>query len=220
MTMSQRYLVLATALAAGVVIAVPLSPGRAEDGTATAEPGFNLDAGQINAGFDRKLPSNSESRKIPTPAEARAAKMMKAPSESSLGETPASTTGSASTDAAPASPPGPIGATGQTMPAKFSQRNDILDRVPIMAQPMMLTDQERQQIYQAVLADKSQPAPDADTLAPASELSTSQALSDMHALPQSVQGVAAIKGLKYVKSKSKVLLVEPSTRVVVEEIAS
>ncbi len=83
---------------------------------------------------------------------------------------------------------GPIGATGQTMPAKFSARNDVLDRAPIMAFTPKLSDQDRQQILQAVMADKSQVAADADTLQPASELSTSQALNDMHALPESVSG--------------------------------
>ena len=42
---------------------------------------------------------------------------------------------------------GPIGATGQTMPAKFSARNDVLDRAPIMACTPKLSDQDRQQIY-------------------------------------------------------------------------
>ena len=116
--------------------------------------------------------------------------------------------------------PGPIGATGQTMPAKFSSRNDILDRTPIMAWPQKLSDPERQRIYQAVMADKSQPAADADTLAPAGELSTEQALNGMHPLPASLGDIDAVKRLQYVKSKDKVLLVEPSTRIVVEQIKS
>jgi hypothetical protein len=115
---------------------------------------------------------------------------------------------------------GPIGAVGETIPAKFSQRNDILDRTPMMALPSGLTDQERQQIYQAVMADKSQPATDADALAPASELSTRQALDEMHELPASVKGIGGVSKLKFVKAKNKVLLVEPSTRTVVEQITS
>ena len=70
------------------------------------------------------------------------------------------------------------------------------------------------------MADKSQPAADADTLQPASELSTSQALNDMHALPESVSGISGVNQLKYLKAKTKVLLVEPSTRIVVDEIPS
>ena len=131
-----------------------------------------------------------------------------------------STVGSGSTAAAEPPPSGPIGSTGQTEPAKFSKRNDILDRVPIMAMPLPLSDQQRQQIYQAVMADKLQPAADADALAPASELSTNQALNEMHEMPASVSDIAATKGLKYVKAKNKVLLVTPSPRIVVEQITS
>ena len=116
--------------------------------------------------------------------------------------------------------PGPFGATGQTMPSKFSERNDTLDRVPTMAWPNRLTDEERQQIYKAVMADKSQAAADADALKPASELSTDQALNGMHALPESLQGIALLKGLQFVKGKDKVLLVTPSTRTVVDEISA
>ena len=81
---------------------------------------------------------------------------------------------------------------------------------------MRLTDQERQRIYQAVMADKSQTAADADALAPASELSTEQALNQTHALPDSLQDIAVLKTLTYLKTKNKVLLIEPSTRIVVE----
>jgi hypothetical protein len=140
------------------------------------------------------------------------------------GAEPAATVGagsSATPTAAGLPPPsGPIGATGQTMPAKFSSRNDILDRTPIMAWPQPLSDQQRQRIYQAVMADKSQPASDADRLAPAGELSTDQALNGMHSLPASLGDIAEVQRLKFVKGKSKVLLIEPSTRIVVEQITS
>lgn len=115
-------------------------------------------------------------------------------------------------------PSGPIGAIGQTMPAKFSKRNDILDRVPIMAYPLALSDQDRQKIYAAVMADKSAPVEGAEALTPASELSTEQALNGMHPLPEVLSGMAQVQRFKYVKAKDKVLLVEPSTRVVVEQI--
>lgn len=130
------------------------------------------------------------------------------------------TVGARAAGTAPAAKPGPIGATGQTMPSKFSERNDVLDRVPIMAWPLQLTDEERQQIYKAVMADPAQPAADADALKPASEISTDQALNGMHPLPASVSGLEALNKLAYVKGKNKVLLVIPSTRTVVDEIAS
>lgn len=117
-------------------------------------------------------------------------------------------------------PSGPIGAVGETMPAKFSKRNDILDRTPIMAFPLKLSDEQRRQIYQAVMADKEPAAPGAEALIPASELSTEQALQGMHSLPESLHGIAQVQLYKYVKAKDKVLLVEPSTRIVIEQIKS
>lgn len=260
-------LMLATALAAGLVVAAPLASGQVrapESATVPTNPGFKPDTGQINPGVTIQAPSTSlDIRKIPTPEESRAALMMPVSTEPSAGavpvsgsqgsgaisspseqtasgQPPAATTGAATSEKAgtePAAsvssgssttptaaglppPSGPIGATGQTMPAKFSSRNDILDRTPIMAWPQMLSDQERRRIYEAVMADKSQPATDADTLAPAGELSTEQALNEMHPLPASLGDIDVVRRLKYVKGKDKVLLVEPSTRIVVEQIKS
>ena len=106
------------------------------------------------------------------------------------------------------------------MPAKFSARNDTLDRVPIMALPLGLSDQDRQRIYQAAMADKTPAATDAAQLAPAGELDTNQALNETHPLPASVRGIPGVQTLGYVKTKNKVFLVEPATRIVVDEIAS
>jgi hypothetical protein len=271
-----HHLMLATALAAGLVVAAPLVISQVsaeESATVPTNPGFNPGTGQINPGFTEQARSQSTRIiEIPTPEEARAAFIMPGWKEPSLGQAltvpsqgaelpqdkntnqasqnaaggppgigpeanrpgggptapgqpqpnPGGSTGSAASSSSGStvspSPQGPIGSTGQTTPTKFSKRNEILDRVPIMAWPMSLTDQERQQIYQAVMADKSQPAANADKLAPASELSTDQALNGMHALPASLGDIAAVTGLKYVKAKDKVLLVQASTRTVVEQI--
>ena len=251
MKILHRHLMLATALAAGLAVA-PFA--RAADGTSgLTDPGFTPDTGQINPGADKKNPSSSEALKIPTPAEARAAKMMPSftqplvgsdataqagPIAPAAGDQPdtrqqqsqgsqagsqsgGGTTGSGGvSQAGPQSPEGPIGAIGETMPAKFSERNDVLDRVPTMAMPMKLSDQERQRIYQAVMADKTQAAAGAEALEPASILSTEQALHETYPLPASLADIAAVKRLSYVKAKNKVLLVEPNTRVVYEEITS
>lgn len=116
-----------------------------------------------------------------------------------------------------AAPSGPIGATIQTMPAKFSHRNDVLDHMPMMAWPLPLDAQQRQQIYQAVMADKSPPPADTAKLKPASALSLEQR-RDMHPLPESLAGIDGLQGLKYIKGKDKVLLVRPSTGIVVDEL--
>jgi len=252
MKILHRHLMLATALAA-VLAAAPFA--YAADGTSgQTDPGFRPDTGQINPGTDKKNPSASQDRKIPTPAEARAAKMMPVSTQPSLGAEanaqsgptlPAAgdqpdthqqqsqgsqpraqnasggTTGSGgASKAASQSSGGPIGSFGETMPSKFSERNDILDRVPTMAMPMKLSDQECQRIYQAVMADKTQVAVGAETVEPASFLSTEQALNETHPLPASLADIAAVKRLSYVKAKNKVLLVEPDTRIVFEQITS
>src|SRR5262245_259999 len=135
------------------------------------------------------------------------------------GKAGAQTTSPASAGTEPA-PSGPIGSFGETIPAKFSQRNDILDRVPIMAWPLPLTDQQRKQVYDAVMADQSQPVAGADALKPASELSTDQVLNGVRPLPESVRGIEALGKLQYLKANNKVLLVEPATRTVVDQITS
>lgn len=228
---SQHPFLVATALTA-VLAAFTMTAGgqaRADENTvAPIDRGFVPDTGQINLGFDPPVPSAFPTgRPIPTPEEARAALMSPDPLQMPAGQGLAATTGSGGNadgtqpaDIGGMQPQGPIGATVQTMPAKFSKRNDILDRVPIMAWPMLLSDQQRQQIYQAVMAEPSQPAADADKLALSSALSADQALNDMHPLPESVRGIINVTGLKYVKAKDKVWLIEPATRIVVNQITA
>jgi hypothetical protein len=132
----------------------------------------------------------------------------------------ATTTGKAWSAAGEPPPSGPIGSFGETIPAKFSERNDILDRTPTMALPLPLTDQQRSQILDAILADNTPATAGADSLMPASELTTDQALNGMHPLPESLRGIEGLAKLQYVKGKNKVLLVEPATRTVVEEFKS
>jgi hypothetical protein len=113
----------------------------------------------------------------------------------------------------------PIGASPQTIPAKFSNINDTLDRVPIMAWPLGLSDQQRQRIYLAVMADKNAPAIDISDLGRTSELPTQVALKELHVLPSSIGDITQVRGLKYVKTMDKVFLVIPANRIVVDAIA-
>lgn len=209
---------IAATLIVGAAFAMPAKPAAAFAGNnvAALDPGFVPDTGQINRGFDEKVPTSSQPRPIPTPAQVRAAIAMPDSDQPALGGTNA-TTGVGSPGA---QSPGPIGATGQTMPAKFSQRNDTLDRVPVLALPISLSDNDRQRIYQAAMADKTAAAEDAGRLAPASELNANQALNETHPLPASVRGIRGVQQLGYVKTKNKVFLVEPATRIVVAEISS
>lgn len=216
----QQFALIAATLAAVLALPATRAGAFAGDNVAAADPGFTPNTGQINRGFDPKVPTMSQPRPIPTLAEARAAKLMPDSDQPALGSQVANTNATTGSASAAATPAGPIGATGQTMPAKFSKRNDTLDRVPIMAQPSTLSDQDRQRIYQAAMADKTLTAGDADQLAPASELDSQQALDETHPLPASVAGIKGLKNLGYVKTKDKVFLVEPATRIVVDEIDS
>ncbi len=217
----QQLASIAATLIVGAAFAMPAKPAAAFAGNnvAALDPGFVPDTGQINRGFDEKVPTSSRRRPIPTAAQVRAAIAMPDSDRPALGGANG-TTGVGSPGAQSPGPPGPIGATGQTMPAKFSQRNDTLDRVPVMALPIPLSDNDRQRIYQAAMADKTAAAEDAGRLAPASELNANQALNETHSLPASVRGIRGVQQLGYVKTKNKVFLVEPATRIVVAEISS
>jgi len=141
-------------------------------------------------------------------------------SKGSTGAPSASVTGKGSAASRELPPSGPIGSVGETIPAKFSRRNDILDRTPIMAWPLPLSHGQRKQIYDAVMAEKSQPVAGADAIKPASELSPNQALNDMHPLPESVRGIDGASRLYYIKANDKVLLIEPNVRTVVGQITA
>ncbi len=233
--MKRRILIAATAAlaAAGPIF---LSSARAADPSADTQPGFVPDAGQINPGHAAQPWSTSPplpQAQQPAQEAARAALMMPDNGAPSAGQSTGQTSGQATppapdggqpaggngamTTGASGGPAGPIGATLQTMPAKFSQRNDLLDHMPMMAWPLPLNEQQRQQIYQTVMADKSPPAADAAQLKPASSLSFEQR-QDMHPLPGAVAAIDGLQGLQYVKGKDRVLLVRPSTGIVVDEV--
>lgn len=219
--MKGHTLVAATAALAAAT-AIFITTAQAENPSPPTNPGFVPDTGQINPGHAAQpwsaappLPQDQQ----PAQEDARAALMMPDDGAPSAGQgtAPTQTSGDQATTGAGAGPPGPIGATIQTMPAKFSRRNDLLDHMPMMAWPLRLNEQQRQQIYQAVMADKSTPAAGADALKPASALAFGQ-LQEMHPLPQGIAGIDGLQGLKYVKGKDKVLLVRPSTGIVVDQV--
>ena len=218
MKKTSRLLVAAAAIAAGLA-AMPLA-GRAESVPAQADKGFNPDTGQINPGHP-PIPSSGHKRAVPSQEDARAALMTP--------ETGAISTGAA-TENAPAaattgmtnaeSSAGPIGARLQTMPAKLSQRNDTLDRVPTMAWPLKLDEAARRRVFDTVMAEDTKSVEATDNLAPAHSLSAEQALNAVHPLPPSLGDIAILKGLSYVKTAKEVFLVRPEMRTVVDRIAS
>jgi hypothetical protein len=213
--MKRSYL---RATAAALWVAAISPAVFAAEPSATTDPGFVPQTGQINPGHapapwsaTASLPQDQQ----PAQEDARAALMMPDPvGVSSLGEAQA-TTGAAPTTAA--APAGPIGATVQTMPAKFSQRNDLLDHLPVMAWPLPLNEQQRHQIYQAIMAQKTSPTEGLSDLKPASALSYQQVRA-MRALPNDILSIDGLRGLKYVRDKDRVLLIQPSTGIVVDQI--
>jgi hypothetical protein len=216
--------VLTTATAVAIVAA------QASDRPPTVDPGFVPNTGQINPGHAAEPWSDALPR-APQPSQEEARAALMAPDSGAPSAGPGSTpppnaaeqlttgSSSASTNAAgSAAPTGPIGATTQTMPAKFSQRNDVLDRVPPTAWPLPLNEEQRRQIFNSVMADSSPPAAGAAALKPGSALSFEQTL-DLHPLPGAVADMDGLHGLQYVKGKDKVLLVRAPNGIVVDEIA-
>jgi hypothetical protein len=109
----------------------------------------------------------------------------------------------------------PIGATGQTMPAKFSAENDALDKIPIMGRLPLTADQTR--MVRDSLAASSEPDAGTAAVGPATELPADVAIHD---LPGNVtEQVPALKGYKFAKLADKIVIVSPPNRVVVGEIA-
>jgi hypothetical protein len=102
----------------------------------------------------------------------------------------------------------------QTVPAKFSERNDRIDKLPIMAMSLGLTDAQRRAILDSV-KQAGQPV-QTTSAKPSEELPANIVVHDL--------GVSAnipeVARLKYVRTPQGVLLIEPSNRIVVGEIAS
>lgn len=104
-------------------------------------------------------------------------------------------------------------ADSQTVPAKFSERNAALDRLPTMAFPLPLTDEQRQRIRAAV---SQGPAENANAR-PAEVLPLGVGV---RALPAELtQEIPATRNLGYVRTADRILLISPSNRIVVGEIA-
>ena len=103
-------------------------------------------------------------------------------------------------------------ADSQTVPAKYSERNDALDRLPTMAFPLPLTDEQRQRIRAAV---SKVPAESAN--AGLAELLPSS-VNVRELPPDLTQGIPATRNLGYVRTDDKILLISPPSRIVVGEI--
>jgi hypothetical protein len=101
----------------------------------------------------------------------------------------------------------------QTVPAKFSKRNDAIDHVPVMAMQVLgFSDEQKRSIIDAVHGAN---APVQSTSAkPAEELPIGITMQDW---PTAASDPAFAK-MKYVRAQDRILLVEPTNRIVIGEI--
>jgi hypothetical protein len=110
---------------------------------------------------------------------------------------------------------GPIGASGDTMPAKYSAKNDADDKLPIGAYRLKhLSAEQRQAIYRDVMRETAHGRPD-DKVHPAigTLVPSSVALQPVPA-DASAQ-VPDTNDLKFAVTQDKVVLVDPVSMMVV-----
>jgi len=104
----------------------------------------------------------------------------------------------------------------QSYPAKYSKRNAQLDKLPTMGHPIPLTDVQKRRIVEAV-TQQNKPI---ETIA----ASPAELLSDRVSVQTFPDGLAAeipmLDHLSYVRIPNKILLVMPSNKIVVGEVAT
>jgi len=101
----------------------------------------------------------------------------------------------------------------QDEPAKFSAKNDQIDKTPIMAYPIPLTDQQKRAIAQHFSG-----APVSNiTAKPSEEVPATLALQE---LPQELAAsMPAVRDYKFLRLSDRILVVNPRESIVVGEIA-
>ena len=105
-------------------------------------------------------------------------------------------------------------ADSQTVPAKFSERNNRLDELPTRAFPLPLTDDQRQRIRETVSK-----TPVATANVHAADLLPDNV--EVRVLPDQLTAeIPAVRNLSYVRTNAGVLLISPSNRIVVGEISA
>lgn len=107
-------------------------------------------------------------------------------------------------------------ADSQTVPAKFSERNAKLDKLPIMALPLGLTDEQKRDIAQTVSQGN---APVSDISAKPADMLPAD--TPVTAFSDKVKDAAPMtSGLHFIRTRDKILFVRANTMVVVGEIST
>jgi hypothetical protein len=118
----------------------------------------------------------------------------------------------------------PIGATVQTTPAKFSEENNAKDQTPLGVNDLRLSDADKQGILQAIAQERAPvsttgAAPSGNAVTPPEPGALLSDAFEMRDFPaQLSEQMPALKNNKYVALPERVLIVNPTNRVVLTEI--
>lgn len=113
--------------------------------------------------------------------------------------------------AAPGAPQGT-----QDQPAKFSAKNDQVDKTPIMAYPLALTDEQKRAIYQR-LSQGAAPTSNI-TAKPSEQVPATLALQELPA--EMAASMPSVADYKFLRLNDRILVVNPRESVVVGEITN
>jgi hypothetical protein len=102
----------------------------------------------------------------------------------------------------------------QTIPAKFSERNNNIDKKPIIAMRLAALDEAQRKTIAAAIGKAN-----AKVVSIKSGVSQElPAATEMSELPKEAADMPALAGMKYVQLQDRILLVDPANRIVVGEI--
>jgi hypothetical protein len=114
-----------------------------------------------------------------------------------------------------------IGATAETMPAKFSADNAAKDKIPLAVQDLELTAAQKQSLLQMLNGEPVATTGSAGTEVPPQPGAVLSEGFDLREFPiAAVEAAPALRTYKYVKLQDRVFVVQPANRVVVAEITS
>jgi hypothetical protein len=104
----------------------------------------------------------------------------------------------------------------QDEPAKFSAKNDKIDDLPIMAYPLLLTDEQKRTLYQRLTQGQG-PASNI-TAKPSEQVPATLALQELP--PDLAASMPSVRDYKFLRTAGKVLVVNPRESVVVGELTN
>jgi len=104
----------------------------------------------------------------------------------------------------------------QDEPAKTSAKNDQIDKTPIMAYPLALTDEQKRSIYQR-LSQGAAPASNI-TAKPSEQVPATLVLQELP--PEMAASMPSVADYKFLRLNNRILVVNPRESIVVGEITN